>query len=61
MMCMECARDYVQQRSTARDTLDFCSAECELKYKFPIMCRVADAATKLLGSMRRGIRSGHAA
>ena len=61
MMCMECARDYVQQRSTARDTLDFCSAECELKYKFPIMCRVADAATRLLVSVGCGISSGHVA
>ena len=30
-MCMECKSDYVQQLSTARDTLDFCSAQCELK------------------------------
>jgi hypothetical protein len=31
MMCMECKSDYVQQLSTARDTLNFCSAQCELK------------------------------
>ena len=36
MMCMECDRDYVQQLSTARNTLDFCSARCELKNMFPI-------------------------
>ena len=36
MMCMECDRDYVQQLSTARNTLDFCSARCELKNTFPI-------------------------
>jgi hypothetical protein len=33
MMCMECNSEYVQQLSTARDTLDFCSARCELKNK----------------------------
>ena len=33
MMCMECTSDYVQQLSTARDTLNFCSAQCELKDK----------------------------
>jgi hypothetical protein len=36
MMCMECNRDYVRQLSTARDTLYFCSARCELKKTFPI-------------------------
>jgi hypothetical protein len=48
MMCMQCKRDYVQQTSTAHDTLDFCSAECELENKFPTMFRIADTATKLL-------------
>jgi hypothetical protein len=48
MMCMKCKRDFVQQTSTAHDTLDFCSAECELEFKFPIMCRMASTATKLL-------------
>jgi hypothetical protein len=38
MMCMECDRDYVQQLSTARNTLDFCSARCELKNTFPTEC-----------------------
>ena len=33
MMCMECKSDYVQQLSTARDTLNFCSARCELRNK----------------------------
>ena len=36
MMCMECRNDYVQQLSTARNTLDFCSARCELKNTFPV-------------------------
>ena len=35
MLCMECNRDYVQQLSTARDTLNFCSARCGLKNTFP--------------------------
>jgi hypothetical protein len=48
MMCMKCNRDYVQQTSTARDTLNFCSAECELEDKFPIMCRIACTGAKLL-------------
>jgi hypothetical protein len=48
MTCMECKRDYMQQTSTARDTVDFCSAECELEYKFPIMCHIASTATNLL-------------
>jgi len=48
MLCMKCKRDYVQQTSTAHDTLDFCSAECELEHKYPIMCRIASTATKLL-------------
>jgi hypothetical protein len=61
MMCMKCKRDYGHQTSTARDTVDFCSVECELEYKFPTMCRLADAATKLWVTVRRGIRSEHAA
>lgn len=36
MMCMECSRDFVQQTSTAHDTLDFCSARCEFAHTFPI-------------------------
>jgi endogenous inhibitor of DNA gyrase (YacG/DUF329 family) len=36
MMCMGCGRDYEQQVSTASNTLDFCSARCELKNTFPI-------------------------
>ena len=36
MMCMECRHDYVQQLSSAHDTLDFCSARCELKNTFLI-------------------------
>ena len=51
MICMKCTRDYVQQSSTAHDTLNFCSAECELEHKFPIMCRIACTATKLLGTL----------
>ena len=31
MLCMECNCDYLQQMSTAHNTLDFCSAQCELK------------------------------
>ena len=31
MMCMECKSDYVQQLSTAQDTLNFCRAQCEFK------------------------------
>jgi len=38
MLCMECNSEYDQQLSTARDTLDFCSARCELKNTFPIDC-----------------------
>jgi hypothetical protein len=58
---MKCKRDYVQQTSTARETFDFCSAECELENKFPIMCRATDTATRLFLTVKRGIRSGHAA
>jgi hypothetical protein len=36
MMCMECKNDYVQQLSTAHNTLDFCSARCEFKNAFPV-------------------------
>jgi hypothetical protein len=35
MMCMQCYSGYLQQMSTARDTLDFCSGLCELEYKSP--------------------------
>jgi hypothetical protein len=47
-MCMNCKHDYSQQISTARDTLEYCSAECELENKFPIMCHMASTAAKLL-------------
>ena len=36
MMCMECKNEYVQQLSTADNTLDFCSARCEFKNAFPV-------------------------
>ena len=51
MMCMKCKRDYVQQTSTAHDMLDFCSAECELEFKSPIMCRIVRTATKLWATL----------
>jgi hypothetical protein len=47
MMCMECDRDYVQQLSTARNTLDFCSARCELKNMFPIEPENSHTESKL--------------
>ena len=46
MVCVKCRRDYGHKTSTARDAVDFCSAECELEYKFPIMCRAADTAAE---------------
>ena len=61
MICMKCKRDYRHQTSTARDSVDFCSAECELEYKFPTMSRIADTATKLFVTVRRGIRREDAA
>jgi hypothetical protein len=36
MMCMECSCNFVQQTSTARDTLAFCSARCEFTHTFPM-------------------------
>jgi hypothetical protein len=36
MMCMQCNREYEQQLSTARNTPNFCSAQCELKNTFPL-------------------------
>jgi hypothetical protein len=61
MICTKCRRDYTHQTSNARDAVDFCSAECELEYKFPTMCRIADTATKLWVTVRRGIRREDAA
>jgi len=44
MMCMKCDCDYVQQTSTARDTLGFCSAECELASELVMQRGIADAS-----------------
>jgi hypothetical protein len=44
MMCMECACDYLQQMSTADDTLDFCSAKCELSHKTASECEIGALA-----------------
>jgi hypothetical protein len=52
MMCMECKSDYV---STARDTLNFCSAQCELKNKSRVEAvgsRTAYSAEALIQSSR---------
>jgi hypothetical protein len=51
MMCMECERDYVQQLSTARNTLDFCSARCELQNTFPIESDSPHTAS-IVGALR---------
>jgi hypothetical protein len=47
MMCMECRNDYAQQLSTARNTLDFCSARCELKNTFPVDSENSHTESKL--------------
>jgi hypothetical protein len=36
MMCMECSLEFVQQTSTAHDTLTYCCARCEFAHTFPI-------------------------
>jgi hypothetical protein len=46
MMCMGCRNDYAQQSSTARDTLDFCSANCELTAKSSVGCEIEQVVCK---------------
>ena len=41
MMCMECRNDYLQQVSSAHNTLDFCSVQCELTYISLSECELA--------------------
>jgi hypothetical protein len=44
---MQCSVDYVQQFSTALNTLHFCSALCELKNMFPIEPENSHTESKL--------------
>ena len=54
MMCMECNHSFVQQTSTARDTLDFCSRECECKHRSPLAGEVAHAESTALAHEANG-------
>ena len=54
MMCMECNHSFVQQTSTARDTLDFCSRECECEHWSTLAGEVAHAESTASGHQAGG-------
>ena len=54
MMCKGCNHDFVQQTSTARDTLGFCSRECECKHMSPLAGEGAHAESTALAQEAHG-------
>ena len=44
MMCMKCAGDYVQQTSSARNTLNYFGAECASEHALPIESEISYTA-----------------